>query len=370
MFLSDWKGLNAARKRFIAAVALFVIVLYALAIALSVAKIVHDKAADQRNHVARMSPNTVEPGLTPPDPLPPEGSFVTVKIGSYVDSITNLSIRDSTWSGEFYLWFDWKGQKDLDPGGRLVLVDGSIQSKQLLDDYHGADGENYQRYRIAARFQKIFDTALIPIERPMLNIHIEDGARDGTMLRYVADKDSNISSRAQSAGYTVAGIAYVVKPHTYRTSYGDPRKKENQRVTFSQYVVGISLEKTSLGVFFKIFLCLYASLALALANFFVKSIDVSSRLALPSASFFGIVANYWVVNAILPPSNTFGLVEIVTTFGLGTIFVSVALSLLSNYLYDKRGEVALAHSLDGAMFYTVSLCCVAANVVIPMSVLY
>jgi hypothetical protein len=366
VFLSEWKLLDDGRRKFILACALFVVVVYALAIFFSIATLMNDKAVDRQYHQARMSTTTVEPGLTAPDPLPLQGQFTTVKMGSYIDSITNLSIRDSTWSAEFYVWFNWKGQKDLDPGGKLVLVNGSILQKQLLDDYHAEDGTNYQRYRIAARFQEFFNTALVPIERPMLNIYIEDGTRDGTMLRYVADNASNISSRARAAGYTVTGVASVVKPHTYRTSYGDPRKQENQRATFSQYVVGISLQKTSLGVYFKIFLCLYAALAIALANFFVKPIDVSPRFALPSASYFGVVANYFVVNAVLPPSNTFGLVDIVTSFGLGTIFITVALSLLSNYLYDQKGEPALALTLDRFMFYTVSLCCIVANVVIPL----
>ena len=343
-----------------------VVVLYSVAAFLAVAKVMNDKANDLRNQQTRMSPDRIEPGFTPPDPLPPQGQFVTVKVGTYVDSITNLSIRDSTWSAEFYLWFSWKGQRDLDPGGKLVLVDGSILEKQLLDDYHAEDGTNYQRYRVAAKFQKLFNTALIPVERPMLNIYIEDGIRNGTSLRYIADNASNISSRARSAGYTVTGASYVVKPHTYRTSYGDPRKPANQHATFSQYVVGISLRKTSLGVYFRIFLCLYAALALALSCFYLKPVDVR-RLALPAASYFGIVANYYVINAILPPSDTFGLADIVTSFGLGTVFISVALSLLSNYLYEKRSEVALAVVLDGIMFYTISLCCIAANIVIPAS---
>lgn len=367
VFLSEWKTLNAGRKKLIAAVSLTVIGMYAMAVSSAVVKLRNDRVAEQQLHQARMGTNSVESGLTPPDPLPSEGEFVTVTIGTYVDSITNLSIRESTWSGEFYVWFSWKGPKDLDPGGKLVLVNGSILNKQLLEDYHGDDGVNYQRYRIAARFQELFSTALIPVERPMLNINIEDGARDGSTIRYAADSAANISSRARTPGYTVAGMSTVVKPHTYRTSYGDPRKQADQRATFSQYVVGITLARTSLGVYFKIFLCLYAALALALANFYIKPVDVSPRFAMPSASYFGIVANYFVINSVLPPSNTFGLVDIVTTVGLGTVFLSVALSLAANYFYDRRGEPQTARALDGVMFYTVTLCSVVANIAIPAS---
>jgi hypothetical protein len=365
----EWKDLDGQKKKFILGLVVLVVVLYVAAISFAVATMIGYRLTDARNHLARMSPSLVEPGHTAPDPLPAQGDFVNVRVGVYVDNISDLSIRNSSWIGEFYVWFIWRGQKDLDPGGKLVLVDGSVVRKQLLDDYHGADGSNYQRYRITAKFEKAFNTAMVPVERPMLNIYLEDGSRDGRTLRYVADDGSQISSRVNVAGYNIVGFAIVVKPHTYRSSYGDPRKPGDQRTTFSQYVVGISLEKIGLGIYFKVFLSLYAALALALASFFAKP-TTPSRFALPTASYFGAVANSYIVNSILPPSNNFGMVDFVTTIGLGTIFVVVAISLTSNYLYDRKGETFLALTMDQAMFLTLSLCCLVANIAIPLAVIW
>jgi hypothetical protein len=363
------KGPDGRKKKFIIGLMALVVVLYGAAISFAVATMIGYRMTDARNHLARMSPSLVEPGHTPPDPLPAQGDFVSIRVGVYVDSIADLSIRNSSWNGEVYVWFNWHGQKDLDPGGKLVLVDGSAVRKQLLDDYHGADGSNYQRYRITAKFEKAFNTVMVPVERPMLNIYLEDGSRDGHTLRYVADDGSQISSRVQVAGYNIVGFATVVKPHTYRSSYGDPRKPGDQHTTFSQYVVGISLEKIGLGIYFKVFLSLYAALALALASFFAKP-TTPSRFALPTASYFGVVANSYIVNSILPPSNNFGMVDFVTTIGLGTIFLVVTISLTSNYLYDRKGETHLALTMDRAMFFTVGLCCLVANIAIPLAVIW
>jgi hypothetical protein len=121
-----------------------------------------------------------------------------------------------------YVWFSWTGDKSLDPGGKLVFVDAVINKKELLEDYHGSDGTNYQKYKISAKFIKFFDTMRVPIESHMLNVAIEDGFRDGTKLQYVLDPASAMSSRVKLPGYKILDVKSVSKPHTYRSSYGDP----------------------------------------------------------------------------------------------------------------------------------------------------
>ena len=315
-----------------------------------------------------MSPTGVEAGLTPPEPLPAEGDFATVKVGTYIDDIDGFSIKDSAWSANFYIWFSWTGPNNLDPGGKFVLVDGTISKKDLLEDYHGSDGVNYQKYKISAKFIKFYDTMRVPIESHMLNIYIEDGYRDGTKLRYVSDNSSNISSRVKIPSYRILGANNAVKLHSYRSSYGDPRISSANKVkTHSQYIAGIQIQRASYGMYIKIFVSLFAALALALSNFFVNPSDVSPRFSLPSAAFFGAVANSYVANSLLPTSGSFGLVDYVAAFGMGTIFLTIALALLSNYIYVKKGDKTTALVLDRAMFFTVGICCLTANIVIPFA---
>jgi hypothetical protein len=292
-----------------------------------------------------------------------------VAVGTYVDGIDTFSIKDSSWSGTFYVWFRWTGEKSLDPGGKLVVVDGNIIKKELLDEYHGDDGTHYQRFRVSAKFLKFFDTMRVPLEDHMLNIYLEDGARDNTKLRYVADPSSNVSSRVRIAGYQITGKANVVKPHAYRSSYGDPRAGAKTEKVFTQYIAGISIARSSTGVYNKIFLSLFAALALALSSFYVKASDVGPRFSLPSAAYFGAVANSYVANSILPPSGAFGLVDYVAAFGLSTIALSLILALLSNFIFVKKDDKALSYALDRVMFWVLLVFCVLANVAIPWAAL-
>ena len=365
MFVA-WNHLSSSKKRFVLLFSLGILVLYSLVTYFSASTLYRNMMQAEANHAARMNATAAEPGKTPPDPLPPVGAYTTVKVGTYLDDIDNFSIRDSYWTANLYVWFSWQGDRTLDPGSKFVLVDGVINKKELLEDYHDGNGVNYQRYKVSAKLIKFFDTTRVPIENHMLNIYIEDGARDGSKVRYEADTAANISSRVAIPGYRILGGQNVVKTHTYKSSYGDPRVAENTSKIFSQYIYGVNIKRVDYGVYIKIFLSLFAALALTLSSFFIKPSDIGPRFSLPTAAYFGAVANSYVANSILPPSGSFGLVDHIAGIGLFTIFMSIALSLFSHYLFVRKDEKELSAVFDRAMFAAVGIGCLSANIIVPL----
>ncbi|MCG6553877.1 MAG: hypothetical protein L7F77_16255 [Candidatus Magnetominusculus sp. LBB02] len=364
MMFSALKELAAQKKRLVFMYALVILIVYVAVIFYSASAMLYNRQMSDKKHALRMNPTAAEPGKTPPDPLPDTTGYAAVKVGTYIDNIDTLSIKDSVWSANFYIWFSWQGDAKLDPGGKVVLVDGVINKKDLLEDYHGQDGINYQRYRISAKIIKFFDTARVPIEDHMLNIYVEDGSRDGTRLRYVADGTSNISSRLSIPGFKITGHSNVIKTHTYKSSYGDPRVSADTKKVFSQYIAAVQIKRVDFGFYFKIFLSLFAASLLTLSSFFIKASDVGPRFALPTGAYFGAVANTYLANSLIPSSGAFGLVDHIGGIGLFTIFVSIAVSMLSNY-YTRIDEKTMSLALDRVMFWVVGLSCIAANIIVP-----
>ncbi len=362
---TQWNNLSADKKKFIVLFSLFIFSVYSLVTYMSASSMYNSKLKSDANHAARMNPTAAEPGKTPPDPLPEQGNFTTVNVGTYVEDVDNFSIKDSMWTTNFYIWYSWKGDKSLDPGSKLTLVDGIVNKKDLLEDYHDNNGVNYQRYRVSAKLIKFFDTSRVPIEDHMLNIYVEDGARDGNQIRFVADQSSNISSRLNIPGYKITNKSNVVKTHTYRTTYGDPRISPDSKKIFSQYIAAVQISRIDYGLYIKIFLSLFAALVISLSSLFIKPSDIGPRFALPTGAYFGAVANSYVVNSLLPPSGAFGLVDYISGMGLFTIFLTISLSLVSHYYFVRKDEKDLSNILDRAMFIVVGLSCLVANIVIP-----
>lgn len=305
-------------------------------------------------HQLRMTPGAVEPGRTPPDPVTTSGNFVNVSVGLYLDGIQDPTIRDSSWTGNFYIWFKWRGPVTLDPGKRFRIVGGEILEKETVESLLStADGTHYQQYRVRARINKFFNTALFPLDNHMLTIQIEDNLHDVQTLRFIPDPGSNISSRVKIHSYAIKNWNQIVKNHTYLTNFGDPRATRNQRSTFSEYVFAIYIEKDGFAEYWMMFRGLFAGVLLALASLWIAASDTSPRFGLPSAAYFGAVANGYVIGSAMPPLDEFGLTSFISNLTVMSIGMCVVTSLISTHVYKKA--INVSRTLDKLSFLIIAL---------------
>ncbi|MBI3230433.1 MAG: hypothetical protein HYZ45_09720 [Burkholderiales bacterium] len=361
-----WKAVDSAKRKYLWAWVMLMALVY-LAIGLIASDVVQgEKVNANRNHAMRMAADQVEPGRTAPDPIPATGDFVPVTVGVYIDGIDNFSIRDSFWTTTFFIWFRWQGAANLDPGKTFQLVDAKIEKKELLDSY-SENGVNYQRFRVQAKVTKFFNTTRVPLDDHMLNLQVEDGARDASQLRYIADDESNISSRVRVPGYSMTGFTKVIKNHTYKTAYGDPRVTKGKHATFTDLNIGISVKRNSMGVYFKSFIGLFAGMLLTFTSFLIRASEGGPRVSMPVGSYFGAVANSYLVSSMLPSSGQFGLVEYVSFLGLFTIFTCLLAAVVSMFIWHVVGDKELSRAFDKATLTVIGLGYLAINIILPIN---
>ena len=353
------------RGRLLAVWVVFLAAIYCTIGTLAVRSIDSEHNSALATQETRMTPGVAEAGLTPPDPIPPTGDFVPVTMGLYLDGIDTISIRDSYWNATFYIWFRWQGDRALNPGASFRLVDGRIERREVMDEHTGPDGSHYQRYRVTARMTKFFNTTRVPLDSHMLNIYIEDNRLDARRLRYVADTASSISSRARVAGYRVTGFRTVVKPHTYRSAYGDPNFAADARATFTEFTVGVNIERSGPGVYLKVFIGLFAGMALAMTSFALRAADAGPRFSMLAGAYFGAVANSYLAGSLIPSSGQFGLVEYVTFLGLFTIFLSLAATVISAFIWNTLDDKPFSRRFDRWTVAVIGLGYIAINILLP-----
>ncbi len=319
----------------------------------------------ERRHVERMDPKFLESGLTQEELDQKDAKPVPVNIGLYLDRIAELSIKDSSWTADFFLWFRWQGD-DIHPGENFQIVDGWVESKEKQDSY--VDGDmHYELYRVVAKITKLFDVTRFPLDNHVLVINIECPEYQRGEMIFVPDTElCKASSRARLAGYRNSKCEVVEKPHGYRSTRGDPRLPVDYHAIYSEFRFGVPIERDGAGFFLKLFQGLYASLAIALTAFFIKPTDVDPRFGLGVGAFFASIANSYITSSLIPDSGMLTLADTINGMGMVLIFLTVVQSTISLYMYDICDRVNLSRAFDKISIFGFIVGTVGVNVALPL----
>jgi hypothetical protein len=146
---------------------------------------------------------------------------VKVTVGVYVNQIHEFSLRDNSFTVDFYDWFRWTA-KDLKPYESLSVVDGRIESKTepQLKDLPG--GEKHAWLRVVAKITRFFDTRAYPLDNHQLAITIEEENLEVHELLYEADTvNSAASHQIKLGGWEFERLSTVASEQRYTTNFGD-----------------------------------------------------------------------------------------------------------------------------------------------------
>ena len=317
-------------------------------------------------HIERMNPNITESGLIAGDDNLSSNSTPTkVLSGIYVDRIKDVSLSDSIWDVDFYLWFKWNGS-DVNPGENFQVIDGDIENKELVDNYTNGN-VHYEIYYVTAKITKFFDITRFPVDNHILNIEIEDKKTLRQNLIYVAENGtSDINPNVQVHGYNIGKILVVEKPHIYNSNFGDPRLGQG-RTLYSQLRAGIDISRPDLGFYFRIFIGLFIAVAAALVALFIKPTQAEPRFGLGAGALFVAIANNIITSGLIPKTGTLTLADMVNDIGLLLILITIIESTISLYIYDVKGEKKLSRKLDIISFITLLTIYIIINAIIITS---
>lgn len=300
-----------------------------------------NKQSAMDRHLVKMNPNLTEPGLTAEDLKLPENSTPTkVTTGIYIDRIKELSLSDSFWVVNFYIWFKWN-DSDVNPGENFQIIDGEIENKELVDEYTNGT-QHYQIYYVTAKITKFFDVLRFPVDNHVLTINVEDKKEERPDLIYVVENGaSNINPNVQVHGYKLDNISLIEKPHVYQSNFGDPRL-ETCSTSYSQLRVGIEMSRPDLGFYFRIFIGLFVAVIAALLALLIKPCDAEPRFGLQAGGLFVAIANTIITSELMPKTGIMTLADIINDIGLLIILVAILASIISLYLYRTRGKEELS----------------------------
>jgi len=293
-----------------------------------------------------MDPKAPDPGKTKSESTKLATTSKKVIIGTYLERVEDLNIKESSWSYEFYLWFKWNsneidllGKKDQDHKNELpfTIINGDIIKSDIVDHYTDTKKNiEYIQYFVKAKNTQFFDVALYPIDKHDLIIPIEHKWLDRTRLYFEPDTvDSKVSSRVMINGYDKSnGVKLIEKPHAYKSARGNPKFSSGYKVDFSQYRMAFRIFKGGLSVILKLFLILYVAVIVT----FIAPFSTDPSRYTVGALFTTAGANY-ILASKLPATNIYSLAEIINSFCVVVIIIMMGLLAILPPVIFKDGII-------------------------------
>jgi hypothetical protein len=363
---SNNKNITPGGRRFLKLWFLGIILIFLVVGAYLASDIYEDKLSSNSRNTDLMTYNLTEPGLNAQDfNIPSNETPTYVLSGIYVDQIKDISLSDSIWTVDFYIWYKWNGSK-VTPGKNLQVINGIVDKTVLMNNYTNGT-QHYELYYVTATITKFFDILEFPVDKQHLYIDIEDKNAPRQNLIFVPDDNySGINPDVQVNGYNISQIHVIEKPHVYQSKFGDPRIG-NVSVPFSQLRTGINIYRPNLGFYFRIFIGLFIAVAAALVALFIKPTQAEPRFGLGAGALFVALANNIITSGLIPKTGTLTLADMVNDIGLLLILITIIESTISLYIYDVKGEKKLSRKLDIISFILLLTIYIIINAIIITS---
>ncbi len=299
-------------------------------------------------------------------PAAPARAPKSVVVGVYVNQIHEFSLKDNSFTVDFYVWFRWH-DPELKPYDTFSVVDGRVDSKTepVVKDLPG--GEKHAYSRVVATITRHFDIGPYPLDNHQLAIIIEEENDEAHLVRYAADAENSAASPTISLpGWRFQRLSTEASEKTYRSNFGDTTLPVGNESSYARLTTAVSFTRTGLTFYVKLFFGLWACVLLSMLAYFIRPTNVDPRFGVGVGALFGAIASQYVVAGALPDSNVITLADRMHLIAFFFIIVSVAQSTWALWLWEcervdasKRVDrifrvAAPALYLAAAIFVTVT----------------
>ena len=264
----------------------------------------------------------------------------TVPLGIYMVELGDFDPKSSSFRANFWLWAvtpskmsNWIQTLDYPTG---------IDVKKITAKENLVDGKLWASVNVMGKFRTDWDLKDFPINRPSLQIQIEETSLDSSNLFFSADK---INSSAKDAllptGWRIHNFSIESGSHRYTTNFGDPSKTSQSSSEYSEVRIRIELERESFAVFWKMTIIPYLAAILVLLSFFFVfrfEILVIGRIQIIIGSLFATSLSMRGGTSELGTADVFTLLD--------SIHMTTFVLILITFLWTITSDKILPHNSD------------------------
>jgi hypothetical protein len=270
----------------------------------------------------------------------------TVKTGVYITSIHNIDFKQKEYAISLWLWLRYNRREfDFVQNLEIPMAKTVAKSFSTIDTSDTVNHEVYLMMKLDCVMKDSWKINNFPFDKQKLRFSIENSQYDSKSLVFVADTEGkHLDPLYTIRGWNVDSVNISTGKKVYETAFGD-RSEPTPRSVYSNYKVVLVVSRDAIGLFWKMFLGMYISFLIAYMCFYIHADSFDSRFGLCVGALFAVIGNKYIIDASLPESNSFTLVD--TLHGITLLFILLIMmgNAFSLNLF-KKDKIAVSRTFD------------------------
>lgn len=268
----------------------------------------------------------------------------TVNAGIYVTSIHDIDFKEQEYTVDFWLWLKYKNPEFDFTKNLEVPLAKSVQKSFATSDTL-ADGTIYLLMKLQCVMKDSWKINNFPFDQQTLRLSIESAEADAKSLVFKADTlGKHYDPKFTLHEWNIDSFTVMVGRKSYETTFGDPSLKK-PHTEYSAFKIRMVVHRNATSLFWKLFIGMYVAFLIAYVSFYIHADSIDSRFSLSVGALFAVIGNKYIVDASLPESLTFTLVDTLHGITLSFILLVVTATAYSLQLV-KKGKISHAKKFD------------------------
>jgi hypothetical protein len=309
----------------------------------------------------------------------------TVSLGIYITSIHDIDFKNQEYDISFWMWMNYdfkkKGGSVFENKTELLHSLEIPQAKSTEMTFIDSSVDNHVLAKVHCVMKDNWNIKSFPFDHQKLRLSLENASYDSSQIKFIIDSSTAFYDTSASSlkynktihGWKIEKITFRNGADNYYTMFGEKpdaevsKKKASLSSVYSAAKFVVEIERESWSVFWKIIICMYISFFISYVSFFISHKSVESRLGLSVGALFAVIGNKYIVEASLPESATFTLVDMLHTITMFFVLLIISLNIVS-IRYINNNHIVKAMKFDLLSSKLVLALYLIINVAIIMNI--
>ena len=223
--------------------------------------------------------------------------------------VNQVNVKDLNFEAEFFLWFRWSGDVDIDNIQFLNEVPGKgyrieMRRATVPAAWHGGQDVKWISYRYKGTFLHSYDLHQFPFDRQELPLLLAHKNRNANKVQLVVDQ-GNVVDRPISDIYPQEWNYVNRKDYAatfrYASSFGNPTYRPGEaQAPYSVYRSSLNIHRILFPYLVTLFLPLAILIAVSLLVLLIPKEQFAPRNALVMSSLLGVLVYHMAQARALP----------------------------------------------------------------------